>query len=586
MKIVRIVVFVLALSLIVPLGAMAQEPGEGGLIVEGSTRSSANLGPLVPIRCSGVDCSNPNALLYPGLIGINPDTQGFAANEPGNLATGWEVSEDGFTYTVSLRDDFTWSDGEPITAEDVLFSWQAIQQGETVGLSSSYAQARRDVVGAEIIDDFTIEFTLATASCEGIRAVSLVPPLPGHAYGWTVDAADSFEWESLIDHPFDDAPTVTSGPFSFNRLEPGTAIYLQADQSYADPINGTGVMPEGYIFLDTPDEVVMIERFLSFRDGEPNYLREPNQYDSILESDAQYLNAPGRVWHYLALNLADPQNPQNGLDADGNPVDQGQHPLFGDVRVRQAMQHAVNIDEIIDGPHSGNATPMVSSTISTAFTIDPDLERRAFDLDAARALLDEAGWVSEEDALVDGGDGLRVCRGCETAEDGTPFFFQIMNPGDVRNDVSVILQNQFAQVGLEVEVTPLDFNTMYDTNMGTQTFDAAVAGWRGGLPFNPDQRSFFGAENDIFGEGYGFNFGSYYNAEFEALSDQVANLPGCDEATRIDLAQQATEILYQEQPYVWLYELNSVYAATPSIEGFDPRPNFGTWNVDSWVVRQ
>lgn len=585
MKNVRLFVLVLVLSLMLPFAAMAQDPGQGGLIIEGSTRSSANLGPLIPIRCSGVDCANPNALIWPGLIGVNVDTQGFSPNEPNNLAASWDISEDGLTYTIYLRDDMTWSDGTPITAADVYFSWAAIQQGEVIGLSSSYAQARRDVVDAVIIDDNTIEFTLATASCEGIRAVALVPPLPAHAFGWS--EGSDFDWGSFIDHPYDKNPEVTSGPFSFNRIEPGTAIYLEPNQGYADPVNGVGVMPEGFVFLDTPDEVVMIERFLSFRANEPNYLREPGQrFDDILNSDAQALSAPGRTWHYVALNVADPTNPQNGLDADGNPIPQGQHPLFGDVRVRQALQHAMDIREIVDGPHNGNATPMIAGTISTAFTIDPNLERRAFDLDEARRLLDEAGWVAEGSALVSGGDGLRVCRGCGTAPDGTEFYFELMNPGDIRNDVSVVLQNQFARVGVEVEVVPLDFNTMYDNNMGQQTFDAAVAGWRGALPFNPDLRSFFGAENDIFGEGYGFNFGSYYNAEFEELSDQIANLPGCDQDERIALSHRVQQIFWDEQPYLWLYELNSVYAAAPSIEGFDPRPNFGNWNADSWIVRQ
>jgi ABC-type transport system substrate-binding protein len=370
-------------------------------------------------------------------------------------------------------------------------------------------------------------------------------------------------------------------------VEPGTAVYLSANPNYVAPDAYAGyTVPSSWVYVDTPDENVMIERFLAFQPGDINFVVEPGSgvFPQILGSDAQSFQAPGRIWHYVALNLADPENPQNGLDEDGNPIDQGHHPLFGDVRVRQALQHGINIDEIINGPLNGYATAMVSSTIPTAYTIDPALERRAFDLEIARAMLDEAGWVSTGDPLVEGGDGQRTCDGCMYADAGAAFEFDLMNVGDIRNDVSVIVQDQFAQLGVKVNVVVLDFNTMYDSNMGAQTYDAAIAGWRGSLPFDPDQRSFFGAENDIFGEGYGFNFPSYYNAEFEALGEQIATLPGCDPAERIALAQQATKILYDDQPYLWLYALNSLYAAAPNVQGFQPYPDQGTWNIDAWNV--
>lgn len=580
---------IVAVTLGIGLTVIAQElppAGEGGPVIRGNTRGSANLGPMVPIRCSGVDCADANAILWPSLIGLDPETLQYAPGpQVGNtLASGWEISEDGLTVTVNLRDDMTWNDGTPITANDVYFTWLAMQQGTGVGLSGSYQEAANTLVGAEVVDDYTIQFTVETPNCEVMRQVALVPPLPAAAYGYT-DAA-SFDWGSMIDHPFDDAPSVSSGPFNFERLEPGTAVYLSANLEYDAPDAYAGyTVPSQWIYVDTPDENVMIERFLAFQDGDINFVVEPGGgFDQIINSDAQSLQTPGRVWHYLAINLADPNNPQNGLDEDGNPIPQGQHPLFGDVKVRQALQHAVNIDEIINGPLGGYGTGMVSGTIPTAYTIDPNLERRPYDLDAARALLDEAGWVAEGEPLVEGGDGLRVCRGCATAEDGTEFVFEMMNVGDIRNDVSIVLQDQLADIGVKVDVVVLDFNTMYDNNMGAQTYDSAVAGWRGSLPFDPDQRSFFGAENDIFGEGYGFNFTSYYNAEFEALSEQISTLPGCDSAERIALSQQATRILWEEQPYIWLYARNSLYAAAPNIQNFDPKPDQGTWNIDAWNV--
>jgi len=551
--------------------------GEGGIVIRGNTRGSGNLGPLMPLRCSGVDCSDPNALLYPSLIALDPETQQYEPGVPGSIATGWEISEDGLTYTFTLRDDATWSDGEAITAEDVYFSWEIMQQGEVVGLSSSYAPAASFLTGAEIIDDHTIAFTFENKNCDALRQTA-IPVIPAHAYGYTVEDSESFDWASLVNHPIDREPTTTFGPFKFTRIEPGTGVYLEDDQNYVDALEGF-VRPSGFVYLDTPDQNVMVERFIAFQTGDINYISEPDAstFQTLEQSGAQFFAAPGRVWHYVAMNLADPANPQNGLDEEGNPIDQGHHPIFGDVRVRQALQHAINIDEIINGPLNGNGTAMVAGTIPTAWTLNPDLERRAFDQEAAGALLDEAGWTDED------GDGVRECNGCEYAEEGTPLEFSMMNVGDIRGDVAIILQDQFAEVGVKVNVEVLDFNTMYDNNMGAQIYDSAVAGWRGSLPFDPDQRSFFGAENDIFGEGYGFNFPSYYNAEFEELGQAVVNGDCSPEAIQ-EAAFRMQEILWDEQPYLWLYAFNSAYVAAPGIANFSPLPNFGAWNIDQWAV--
>jgi peptide/nickel transport system substrate-binding protein len=344
-------------------------------------------------------------------------------------------------------------------------------------------------------------------------------------------------------------------------------------------------LPEGWVFLDVLDDTVLTERFLSGQDGEPNFVFEPpaNQFEALRNSDAQYFQGSGTVWHYFAMNLADPNSAANGFDEDGNYVEQAPHPIFGDVRVRQALQSAINIEEIILGAQNGDATAMVAGTIPSAFSIHPTLERRAFDLEAAGALLDEAGWTDAD------GDGTRECNGCMYAEEGAPMAFSLMNPqSSGREDVAVLIQAQFAEIGVEVEVQTLDFNGMYGA-LGAQTFDAAIAGWRGGVPFDPDQRSFFGTEQDIFsttGDGYGFNFPSYQNPELDTLMEEVNLVPGCDLDARLEIAYQIQEILWEDQPYLWLYSLDSSYVAAENIGNFDPYAAAGRWNIDAWYVQQ
>lgn len=588
----KLVLALVATFMLVALSAgvaFAQEPaaGEGGVIIQGNTRGSANLGSFIQIRCSGVDCRDSGGLMFPGTLGTDPATLtivGADQNDLGQLFLNWSISDDGLVYTFNLRQDAFWTDGEPITAEDVYFTWLAIENGDAIEMSASYGSVARDVESMEIVDDYTLAVTVATATCTVISSIS-IPVDPAHAFGWTPEIGEDFDWNTYIEHPQNTEPTITAGPFLFSRAEPGTAIYLAANPDYYAPTSENGVLPQGWIFLDVLDDTILTERFLSGQDGEPNFVFEPpaNQFEALRSSGNQYFQGPGTIWHYFAMNLADPDAASNGFDADGNYVEQAPHPIFGDVRVRQALQSAINIDDIIQGAQNGDATAMIAGTIPSAFSLHPTLERRPFDLDASRALLDEAGWTDAD------GDGVRECNGCLHAEDGAPMAFSLMNPqSSGREDVAVLVQAQFAEIGVEVEVQTLDFNGMYGA-LGAQTYDAAIAGWRGGVPFDPDQRSFFGTEQDIFsttGDGYGFNFPSYQNQELDELMESVNLVPGCDLDTRLEIAYQIQEILWEDQPYLWLYSLDSAYVASDNIGNFDPFPASGRWNIDAWYVQE
>lgn len=595
-----------ALMMVLSLGlisASAQDdlpgPGQGGAVIRGNTRGSANLGSLLPLRCNGVDCADPGVLMWPVLVTLDPVTQNYSPDllGQGQLANGWTISNNDLTYTFTLREEAYWNDGTPITALDVYFGWDAMRQGDAVGMAAGFSQAAQELVSAELIDDYTISFTIVQASCNALQRIASIPVMPSHVFGYA-GPNTGYDWNQLVDlaqSTYDTAPEVTSGPFNFFRTEPGTAVFLSANTDYWDN-NGPYTVPEGWVYIDTPDETVMVERFLTFTPGDINLVFEPTaNFGTLRDSAAQFFESPGRVWHYLVFNTADPNNPQNGVadplrpPGPDNPyLEQGHHPLFSDVRVRQALQHATDINEVIEGALNGEATPMVTATIPTAYTIHPTLERRPYDLDAARALLDAAGFVSTGAPLVAGGDGLRTCQGCLYAVEGTPLSFTLNNPGGPRNDVSVILQALWAQIGVEVEVQPLDFNTMYNLQLGAQVFDAAVAGWRGGLPFDADQRSFFGAQNDVVDDqgANGSNTSSWTNPRFEELGSMVNTVPGCDLQTRLEIAWEMQEILWEEQPYLYLYTLNNVYAAAPNVQGFAPYPLFGTWNVDAWNVTQ
>ena len=257
----RFLFFLLIVALLgVPI--LAQEdvaPGEGLPIIEGNSSGSINIGSLNPLRCLATDCSTVTNMLFPTVIGVDPETAYYAPNAADGLASGWEISEDGLTYTITLREDIFWSDGEQINADDVIFTLEAILSDEIESTQSAPLLGVIDSVTK--IDDFTIEITLQAASCTALNDIS-TRVVPEHIFS---DFAD------MVDNDFDRNPSVTSGVFTFGSIDEGERVVLLADQEYefAD-----AVYPQGWLYVDVPDTAVEYERFLA---GELNLIAVPTE---------------------------------------------------------------------------------------------------------------------------------------------------------------------------------------------------------------------------------------------------------------------------------------------------------------------
>lgn len=583
----RVLLFCLiAVMVTVPFLATAQEPGSGGPIIEGNFGGSSTMGTFNPLRCDNTTCSRIWQLMFPTVIGASGDTQYYAKigeeGVTGALATDWTVSEDGTTYTFTLRNDAVWSDGTPITAKDVKFAFEAIKSGVaetalytgTVDWSEANPNGIKEV---NVIDDYTVEMVFGSAACTALGLAGF-PVIPSHVFGY--EGQEDFDYSVLVENEFDLNPTVTFGNFKWGAFTPGESIGVIADTEFIDG----APLVAGYIYKDVPDQTVLVEQFIA---GETNLIDGPavgRRADLRNDANVQVFSFPGNAWDYVGLNLADPTNPQPGLDENGNLIDQGYHPIFGDVRVRRAMQLGIDVASMVEGAVFGEGQQMASAMIPGSWATDPNLAPVPFDPEAARALLDEAGWVASGDPLVDGGDGQRVCEGCLYAEAGTPFEFTLQtNQGNSRREAAVvIIQDQLATLGIKVNVEPMDFETLLDV-MDSETFDAYLLGWRNGFPDDPDQTQLFGSASDDPANG-GSNNMSYHNPEVAELMAQAASVPGCAQEDRAAIYHQIQKIIQDDQPYLFLYAIDGMYAARTDVEGFDPRANIIFNNVEKWFI--
>lgn len=568
---------------LVALGAIAFGPalaqddvpgaGEGGIIIEAYFGSDPM--PLNPLVCSESTCQDAAGFMLPGLVAVDPTTAQFAESGPGAMAIGWDISEDGKTYTFHLRDDYTWNDGTPVTSADFLYSWNAIKSGEL--LNTLFSFVPEVVESMEAPDPQTLVVTFGEADCRALANAS-IPPLPSHIMPEA--------YADLNELDYNTNPTVTGGFLKFGSFRPAEQLALIADQNYPDAIYGY-VVPEGYIYKNVPDQTVLTEQFLA---GEINFINAPTvsrraDIRAAAEAgDVQLYDYAGDFWDYLAFNLADPANPQNGLDENGNAIPQGYHPIFGNKEVRQALARAVSIDDMIQAAVFGEGTRMASFLIQSSWAYDHDLAPIPYEPEVAAQMLEEVGWVDDDNNP----DTVRVAQGVTLPDgtqvpDGTPMRFTMLgNEGNTRRAAEgQLLQDQLKQIGVEAIYQAVDFSTWIEI-VNAQTFDAVMLAWSNSYPDDPDATQLFTPVSDVVGSGN--NFTSFNNPEFTELNERARTLPGCDIAERAEIYHRMQEIMQDELPYLWMYSINGMYAARANVMNFDPYPAQPRWNLNAWYV--
>jgi len=575
-KLLRIVTISLLLTVVAVLimPAAAQDFGSGAPIIEpnfGDDPTTFN--PIIANDGTSYDVINR---MFPDFIGIDSETVQYIGGAKGALVESWDIAEDGVTYTFHLRDDMVWSDGVPITANDVAWFLDATLSGET---TSPRQELMDRVVSYEVVDDHTLTIIFDEANCTLINTLSPVYPVPAHIFSEVF--GDNYADMGEIDYNLN--PQVTGGEtFVFSNFRPGeqTTLLGNADFTQAEM---EAVIPEGWIYKVVTDQVVQMEQFfageLTFVDSVP----QANRDDVKMRGQAgefQIFETPAGTIRFLSLNTADPNNPQDGLDEDGNPIDQGHHPILGDVRVRQALNYGMDFVEVNEGAFFGTGVPVASHVRPTDWSFPAGLEPYPFDAEKAMALLDEAGFTDAD------GDGVRECNGCMYAEEGSPLALTVKtNAGNTSQDaLYTILQDQWNELGFDITVQFVEFGTLV-SEFTAQTYDAIGVFWGLATPADPNGiASIFLPAADVVGSGY--NTQSYNNPRLTELIESARNVPGCDVDTRREMYGEAYQILRDDSPWIWISTGNVLLAAQADVENWAPRVGGSRWNIDAWTVAQ
>lgn len=470
-------------------------------------------------------------LVFESMVDISP----FDLSPVPNLATSWEVTEDGLIWTFPLREGVPFHDGETFNAEDVVYTYTTNME--------LFAETYSNIAEIVAVDDYTVEFTLAEPYADFVYRFATNDIVAEHVY-WDIPP------EEISSHPI-----ATGGDM--------------------DLIVGTG--PFRMVEFIT-DDTATFERFDEYWDGRPHL-------DRVVSITA----TAGTV----ALNLLragdiDAAEVQTSADAESlrtegftvlevNPwwstwyhmnVDPEKTTLFQDKRVRQAMHHALDREGMLlaawDGigqvAHSITSVPRWSpeGAITVQYPYDPD---------RANALLDEAGWLM-------GDDGVRE-------KDGQKLSFEILCYQGWAPDEreAPIMQENWRQVGIEALpyfASPSEWN---DRLYVTRDYEVGRTGWIwNGAP--GDLESIFGCASLDTGNSSG-----YCNPEVDELLKQGSVITDPDE--RAALYIQAQNMILEDLPLGMNFHLIFNQAMSPRIHNVYPS-GFSGWhfNAEEWWVEE
>jgi peptide/nickel transport system substrate-binding protein len=364
--------------------------------------------------------------LYTPLLDYDDDLQPAP-----RLAESWEMHGD-TAITFRLRRDVFWHDGQPVTADDVLFTFERAKDPATASLLATAFLAR--VRSAELVDSFTIRFRLEHPHAQALENF-VWPPAPRHLLE-DIPPAD------LPNAPFNRQP-IGNGPFRFLHWRANDQLALERNPDYPEALGGPPVV-DRIVFRIIP-EVATLQTELLTGGIHINLVLQPDQANQLRNNpDVNVFSFPGRTFYYIGWNH--------------------EHPPFDDPNVRRALTMAINRQEIIDALLYGEGEPAVG-TIPNWHEFAPNVEPLPFDLEQAGRLLDQAGWRTP------------AAGGIRTNAQGQPLRFTLLASDDaLRRSVVEVLQSQFRRAGVQVDLNIVEFQTMLAQHRNRE-FQAVLTNW-------------------------------------------------------------------------------------------------------------
>ena len=451
----------------------------------------------------------------------------------GELAQSWEVSADQRTITFHLKPNLKWADQRPLSSADVLFTWQKVTDDNT---RTPYGSDFKLVSKAEAPDAQTFRVTYAVPYAPALDTWAGLHILPKHLL-----QDQDINNTAFARHP------VGSHYYKLSDWKNGQYLKLSRNP-YAS--QGQANI-EHLLSRIIPDKAA---QFLELSaDNIDSMALNPIQYARIfpsrpdLSKNIGLYKELGNSYSYMGFNL--------------------KRKPFDDVRVRQAINYAIDKQEIIDGVLLGLGEPVASPYKPGTRWSNPKLKPYPYDPNKARALLREAGFADTN------GDGI-------LEKDGKPFSFEILtNQNKEREMTAVLIQRRLKEVGIEVNIRVLEWASFLGRFIKPKQFDAVVLGWS--LSLDPDQYGIWHSSQQAPGQ---FNFISYSNPQADKLLE--AGRIELNPDKRMKIYHAFSKILLEDSPVIYLsagYGLSAIHKRVKGISNPAPAAGIGH-NTYEWYI--
>lgn len=509
----------------------AEGPRRGGTVVTGWTAEPAGVNELI-LPSLQVN-SEVIFRLFRHLVEEQPDFTEHPPTFAPQLAKSWEWSPDHKVLTFHLREDAVWSDGVPVTAEDVRWTFEA-QKNPDVAWDS--VDAKEEIDRVEVVDPHTVRFHFSRVYPAQFLNANEGVILPKHAWS----KLPFSEWRRNAD--WFKKNLVTSGPFTLASWEPNQELVLARNERYYDK---SVPYLDRVVMRFISDQASLLPQLLS---GDLDFVSQ------VTPADVPRIESSPRIelrnyWINLYVGV--------GWN--------NEHPIFSDPEVRRAMTLATDRQTIVD-TLLGRFGRMATSPIpSIVWAHDRSIQPWPYDPEEARRILAAKGWKDTN------GDGV-------LDKDGRAFAFELLtNSGNqLRTDAMVMIQDQLKKVGVRVEPRQIEFNTLASrTTEGD--FDAALIGFSADTSL--DLTSSFHSRSIADAS----NYMRYRSAEVDRLIEQAAAQP--EMARMKPYLDQIQQILHREQPLTFLWESQRLTAINKRVQNARPTVSAAFFNLQEWWVR-
>ena len=508
---------------LIPWAACSSEtPTPGDTIVVGSIGDASRLLPLLATDSASGDIVG---LVFNGLLKYNERLEIV-----GDLAESWTVSEDGLTMTFVLRPNVRWHDGAPVTADDVKFTYEKLVDPN---VHTPYSSSYELIESVDVVDARTVRIHYKEPFAPALESW-MMGIIPKHLL-----APEDLNTTKYLRQP------MGTGPYRFTRWKTGELIELRANPDYFEH----RPYIDRYLYRIIPDQATLFLELLT--GGVDLSGLSPLQYQR--QTDTAYVRGayqkfryPSFGFTYLGYNLQDER--------------------FTDVRVRRAIDLAIDKQAILDGVLFGLGSIATGPYPKESWAYNPDVRASSRDLTAAQRLLAEAGWIDHD------GDGW-------LDRTGQPFQFTLLtNQGnEVRRQVAELVQQQLKEVGIEVKIRVIEWSAFVHEFIDKRRFEAVLLGWN--LSRDPDLYDLFHSSKTREGE---YNFVGYANPEVDGLL--VEGRRTFDQEERQRIYRDVHRRLAEDLPYTFLFVSDALPIVSARFRNVVSSPIGIGYNFIDWYV--